>query len=271
MISTQRIRCNFCNRRIPASSVVCPNCQRNPRAFYWKRKHVVALVAILVLLGLGAAFFLLNNAGNPLPTGLALVASPTVSTPRPPITVVLVATQIPSTLTAVPTTEPATETATPTEPPPTTEAPTAPPTATRDPQSSATIAPEPTQTASPIPTPVKVDAPALVSPLDGDRINGPNKSVMLTFQPAQSIGLQEWYRVQVDFLDRAGNPVSWCGFTKESALEFPSDFFDDSSPNVRSFLWRVNVVSSNQLAPVTCDAPYEILSAPSDVWTFLWY
>src|SRR5262249_15382610 len=158
-----------------------------------------------------------------VPTGIALAPSPTSATPRPPVTVVLVATPLPATRTALPPT--ATVTATPTEPPaPTTVVPTNPPTATRDPESSATDTPEPTGTASPIPTPVQVQAPMLVSPLDGDRINGPNKSVILTFQPAQTIGFEEWYRVQVDFLDRAGNPVSWCGFTKESALEFPSDF-----------------------------------------------
>lgn len=231
---------------------------------------MAVLVAVLALLGLGAVYFFLNDVRGLMPTGIALAPSPTAATPRPPITVVLVATALPATRTALPPT--AAPTLTPTAPPPpTTVVPTKPPTATRDPASSATAAPEPTETASPIPTPVQVQAPALVSPSDGDRVNGPNKSVILTFQPAQAISLQEWYRVQVDFLDRAGNPVSWCGFTKESALEFPREFFDDSSPNVRSFLWRVNVVSSTQLVPVTCDAPYEILSAPSDVWTFLWY
>ncbi|MCC7163941.1 MAG: hypothetical protein IT331_15705 [Anaerolineae bacterium] len=268
MISTQRIRCNFCNRRIPASSVVCPSCQRNPRAFYWKRRHVLVLVAVLALVGLGALFVFLNGGGRDLvPASIALVASPTVPTPRPPITVVLVATPLPPTVTDVP----PTPTMTATEPPPTTVVPTIPFTATRAPADAASSTPAPTATSSPIPTPVPVESPRLVSPLDGDRISGPNKSVILTFQPAQTIGMTEWYRVQVDFLDRAGNPVSWCGFTKESALEFPRDFFDDSSPNVRSFLWRVNVVSSTELVPVTCDAPYEILSAPSEVWTFYWY
>lgn len=227
------------------------------------------LVGVLALLGLGAAFFILNGGGDLVPSGIALAPSPTAQTTRPPITVVLVATPLPATRTALPPT--ATQTLTPTAPPPTTVVPTKPPTATRDPESSASPVPEPTESASPIPTPVQVEAPKLVSPLDGDRISGSNKRVILAFQPAQTTRLQDWYRVQVDFLDRAGNPVSWCGFTKESAMEFPREFFDDSSPNVRSFLWRVNVVSSTQLVPVTCDAPYEILSAPSNVWTFLWY
>jgi hypothetical protein len=124
---------------------------------------------------------------------------------------------------------------------------------------------------SPIPTAIPVSPPQLVAPVDGERISGSNKHVELTYQPAQPLAPQQFYRIQVDFLDRAGNPVSWCGFTRDAVLEFPREFFDDSSPNVRSFLWRVNVVHSNQISPTTCDAPYDTLSAPSDPWTFYWY
>jgi hypothetical protein len=131
--------------------------------------------------------------------------------------------------------------------------------------------PQGTVIATPVPTAVPVSAPQLVSPGDGERILGGNKHVFLKFQPAAPIGAQQWYRVQVDYLDRTGQPVSWCEFTKESALEFPQDYFDNSSPSVRSFLWRVGVVRSNQVLPQTCEAQYETLSAPGQVWTFYWY
>jgi hypothetical protein len=139
------------------------------------------------------------------------------------------------------------------------------------PENISTQVAQPTELPTLIPSPIPVDAPKLVSPTDGERISGANKEVLLRYQPAQELGRQDWYRVQVDFLDRNGNPVSWCGFSRESAQVFPSAYFDESSPNVRSFLWRVNVVRSNQFDPATCDAPYDILSAPSEVWTYYWY
>jgi len=77
--------------------------------------------------------------------------------------------------------------------------------------------------------------------------------------------------LQVDYLDRAGQPVSWCGWTKDATLEFPRDLFDASSPSVRSFLWRVSVVRPTQINPATCEARFEKVSAQSDAWTFYWY
>lgn len=268
MIHTSRIRCNYCDRRIPVSAVVCPNCQRNPRAFYWKRWHVV-LLAVVILAAAVTAFFLAPNLRGAVTRFLA-GAQPTLATAQPTpsatatsITVVLVATRPPSTAT---------------HPAPTLTR--VRPTTTQTPTNTATFAITPTRpartpgqtdTPTPVPTRVPVQPPQLVSPTDGERILGANKRVELRFQPAQKTGAQEWYRVQVDFLDRAGQPVSWCAFTKLDTFEFPREFFDDSSPTVRSFLWRVNIVRSNQVEPSTCDAPYEVLSAPSQVWTFYWY
>jgi hypothetical protein len=268
---TLRIRCNYCSRRIPASAVVCPNCHHNPRAFYWKRWHVVVL-AVVVLLAL-AVFFLPFGANvigsarkgfNPFRSA-ALGASPTPRATLVPITVIITATPRPPTRTSIPPT-----TALPNSPPPPTAAPTFSSTPTRIATQNNSV-PRATETFTAIPTPIPVPPPKLIAPTDGERIQGANKHVILTFQPAKPIGAQEWYRLQVDYLDRTGQPVSWCAFTKDSALEFPRDLFDDSSPNVRSFLWRVNVVETNQVNPSTCDAPYNVLSAPSEVWTFYWY
>lgn len=267
--STPRIRCTYCNRRIAASSVVCPNCQRNPRAFYWKRQHVVLLLGVLALVLGGAAFYFSNDLKALLPSGIALSATttPPASVSRTPVAVVIVATNPPPSATRLPPT--ATRALTPTPRP--TESPTVPTTPTRVPTNAPNTTPQPSETPSPIPTAIPVNPPQLVSPGDTERISGSNKVIVLTFQPAQPLANQEWFRVQVDFLDRAGNPVSWCSFTRNSSLEFPREFFDDSSPNVRSFLWRVGVIHSNQFNPSTCDAPYEILSAPTDPRTFYWY
>jgi hypothetical protein len=268
VISTQRIRCNYCNRRIPASSVVCPNCQRNPRAFYWKRWHVFLVLGIAALALVAGAIFFAEDLRTVLPTGIALNPTPARTNTRAPITVVLVATRAPSTATRLPPspTRENTPTVRPTDVPTLSSW-----TATPGAVNTSAQTPNATETPSPIPSPIPVAAPQLISPTDGERIIGANKRVELQFHPAQTLTSQEWFRIQVDFLDRAGNPVSWCGFTKESSQEFPRDFFDDSSPSIRSFFWRVNVVRSNQFSPTTCDAPYDILSPPSDPWTFYWY
>jgi hypothetical protein len=205
-----------------------------------------------------------------MPASIALLpaATATRANTRPPVTIVLVATLLPSTATHIPPTESESE---PTSEPSATPAPTLTPTATVRAENIETQVAQPTIPPSPIPTIVAVTPPSLVAPTDSEQIIGANKRVTLKFQPAQPLGNQEWHRIQVDFLDRSGNPVSWCDFTKESEQEFPREFFDDSSPSVRSFLWRVNVVRSNQISPSTCDAQYDPLSAPSNVWTFFWY
>lgn len=263
---TPRIRCNYCARRIPASSVVCPHCQHNPRAFYWKRWHVFVLLFVLVIAALVGLWFLGDELGNAFRGAVALNATATVTSTRPPVTVIIVATRPPASATRVPPTATRAITATPR--PTLSPAPTL---TSQPPSTQANNLPRVTETFTAIPTPILVPPPKLIAPTDGERIQGANKVIALTFQPVQPLGAQEWYRLQVDYLDRGGNPVSWCAFTKNSALEFPREVYDDSSPNVRSFLWRVNVVRANQFNPATCDAPYDVLSAPSEVWTFYWY
>lgn len=251
--------------------MVCPNCQHNPRAFYWKRWHgiVILLAALLAL----AVFFstvganLLSSALNGFQPFTALVAaSPTARATLRPITVIITATPRPATHTPVAPTQAMVASATPR--------------ASDTPETTATVtatltqssgAPRVTATFTAIPTPIPVPSPKLVAPAENERIQGANKRIALTFQPAQPLGAQDWYRVQVDYLDRIGQPVSWCAFTKASAMDFPRELFDEASPNVRSFLWRVSVVRSEQFSPATCDAPYQTLSAPSEAWTFYWY
>lgn len=264
--STPRIRCNYCSRRIPASAVVCPNCQHNPRAFYWKRWHVFVLLFGLAILALGGVWFFGKDLGKAFSAALVLNPTATTTATRAPITVIIIATRPPATATRVPPAATRANTATPRP----TDSPTATSTPTRLP-AQVNNQPRVTETFTPIPTPIPVPPPKLVAPADGERIQGANKQIVLTFQPAQPLGAQEWYRVQVDYLDRASRPVSWCAFTRDNAFKFPREIFDESSPNVRSFLWRVNVVRASQVNPTTCDAPYDILSAPSEAWTFFWY
>lgn len=228
---------------------------------------MLVLLFVVALTVVAAAFWFRNDLNKIVPAQLALNVTPTRVLTRTPVTIFLVATSVPATPTHLPPPSALPNTAAP--------SPTAAPTATFPPtrtvSNQGTRVPPATGTPSPIPTVIPVPAPKLVSPTDGERIIGANKRVDLQFQPAKPLGALDWFRVQVDFLDRAGNAVSWCGFTKNSSQEFPHDFFDDSSPTLRSFLWRVNVVRSNQITPSTCDAPYDILGPSSEPWTFYWY
>ncbi|HZQ08764.1 MAG TPA: hypothetical protein VFD70_19430 [Anaerolineae bacterium] len=226
---------------------------------------MVLLILLGTVLGIGLYFFR-TQVSAVLPASIALQATATRTPTQThiPVTVIRVATRPPSTATFLPT-----HTATP-RPPTDTPIPTSSPTATRTVTRTPPRTPGKTLVPTRIPTTVPVPAPSLVSPKDGERILGANKRITLTFQPAQPIGAEQWYRVQVDYLDRAGQPVSWCSFSKFTTFPFPPEIFDDSSPLVRSFLWRVSVVHSSLPEPATCDAQYEPLSAPSDVRTFYW-
>lgn len=263
VIHTPRIRCNYCGRRIPATFVVCPNCKHNPRSFYWRRSPIiwVVLLALIALLVCGILNF--GSFGGSV-NGLSEIN--TTLTPSPtfaPVTVVIVATNRPITATRVPPT--LTKTASPTPVPPSlTSTPTLTPTrVVRTPRATDT----PTMTSTPAP----IAAPALVSPTNQEHVGTINRNVDLSFHPNSVLGPQDWYRVQVDFLDRSDNPVSWCGWTKQSSIGFPRGYFDDSSPNVRSFLWHISIVHTSDPTPATCEAPFTKLSAQSDVWTFFWY
>ena len=270
--TTPRIRCHYCSRRILASAVVCPNCQHNPRAFYWKRWHVIVLIVLALLASaiffstVGANFARSALNGFEPFRAIAIAATPTAHATRPPITVIITATPRPATKSPVPPTPVIVPSATPRP----TDVPQVTPTPTHT-LTQISGPPRATATFTSIPTAIPVPPPKLVSPSDGERVQGGNKRIALAFQPAQPIGAEDWFRMQVDYLDRLGRPVSWCAFTKASALEFPRELFEDSSPNVRSFLWRVTVVRSDQISPATCDAPYQVLSVPSEVWTFYWY
>jgi hypothetical protein len=191
---------------------------------------------------------------------------PTTSTPRTVVTVIVLANEPPPTVTSTP------------------AQPTFTPTLQSSPASKATLTPTATiralsprarNTFTPQAPPTRVATTAprltLVAPADGEKIIGSRKVVELSFQPLDTLGANEWYRVQVDFLNRNGEPESWCGWTQETSLRFPPEYFDDSSPVARSFKWHVNVARTDVSQPMNCEAAATMISAPSGTWTFYWY
>ncbi len=272
----QRIRCRSCGHRVAATAVICPNCHSNPRGFYLRRSWIFTLITAGVLLG---AFYSFSQAPEFSRAGVqtntpTLAPSPTF-TPRV-VTVVIVLTSAP-TVTALPasTRAPtALSSATPTATATTTPTP-AGPARTRTPRASTTTrafpSPSATRGATLTPSALAIPPPRLLGPRNGEQFSGPNKKIFLSFQPSQPLRENEWYHVRVEFKDRAGATVNWCGWTKETTVQFPS-YYDDASPDDRAFAWRVNVVRTEIDLPEGCRAVTPGNSSePSEQWTFYWY
>lgn len=81
----------------------------------------------------------------------------------------------------------------------------------------------------------------------------------------------EFFRLQVDYIDRNGANASWCAFTRSGGIRFPKQEFDNVSPFARKLIWRVGIVKANATSTSGCEEPFEQLSAQSEVWTFYWY
>lgn len=269
MTRTPRIRCNYCNRRIPASSVICPNCHRNPRAFYWRTRYtIIAAILSLLVLG-GLAILAVNTLGTPAPQSAALSATATATETRAPMTVIVVATRAPATGTAVSSktevTRPLpTETNSPTAPRSNTPALTVTPTSTR------TRTPRVTSTRTRTATPIPITAPTLKSPPDEAKF-GRSDQIVFDFSTPYTLRSDEWFRVQVDYLNETGSSASWCGFDKNPGVRLPKAVFSESSPYVRRFTWHVDIVRARATNTSDCGFPFEPLGAQSEIWAFNWY
>ncbi len=258
----QRIRCHYCNRRVPANVTVCPNCQHDPRGLYLNLRLFLGLAGLVLL---GVVVWAAFNA--PVWVNALALRSTGTPTPRPTArSVILVVTSTASpNPTAAPTNVVANvQTDTPVSTP--TSTPTLTATATRR---AVRAAPTRTPTATATLTPLS--APALLSPENGAKFQGSRKTVVLAFQPTEGLSANQWYRVQVDFKDRDDQATSWCGWSKGEAVLFPPDYYGDSYPFDRAFRWHVELVASSSTPPTTCSAPTTSVSAPSAIWVFYWY
>jgi hypothetical protein len=257
-----RIRCNYCSLRVPADTSVCPNCNHNPRGFYL---HPRVLLGTLGVLALAAVAYAALN-----PSLLSKsISPPNTATPtRTPTATGVIALVVTATL-------PPSATPTVTQPP------TVIPTSTVNPTGTATSTPTATATrrleATPLPSPTATPTatsylpPILLAPGDGAKISGPKARVLLTFTSAMPLQANQWFRVEVIFRDRSNNFADWCGWTKDSSVQFPISYYDASWQLDRTFLWHANIAESAASPPSTCAADAIIVSPPSTEWTFYWY
>ncbi len=156
------------------------------------------------------------------------------------------------------------------------KSPSAPSVPTNTPTAAATRV---TATAPPTPLPVTstlaptvaaVPPPVLISPTDGEKIIGAKRIIDLAFRSSVPLAANQWYRVQVDFVDRAGALFTWCGWTQQGSIQFPN-YYDEALPTDRAFHWQVRTVQTTNPNPSTCAAAATFVSSPSTPWTFYWY
>ncbi len=261
-LHVNRIRCGYCSRRVPSNVVLCPYCKHNPRHLYLRPRFFIGL------LGLIGAIVLIYGAFNAprLFGGLALpkLPAPTVAVAAEPPLLVVTATSVPSaTFTPVPTLAPTLFVPTTSLTAVPSVRPSATPTATR---STVKVLPP---TPMPTPTPILLAPPSLLGPKNGEKIYGAKRIILLTFQPVE-LQASEWYRVQVDLHDRDNRAASWCGWSQETTVRFPAEYYDDSWQLDRTFRWHVNVAVSDANPPSTCAAATISMGAASEDRVFYW-
>ncbi len=253
-----RIRCRHCGRRLHADIAICPNCGHDPRSF-----ALPGGLVVILLFGLGTilALLLWYNARliflalNQQPTLVA--APPTTSPTWTPRIVVVLAT--------------ATSTSIPLETPTQTVIPS--PTATRTSTATATRIPPPraTSTRTLTPTPTVGPAPVVFAPNEGDKFYGPRRQIVMSWG-VTDLPADQWYRLRIEFRDRAEKLFAWCAWTREGQLIFPFVYYDESSPFDRAFRWNVQTMLTNGVPRDSgCDFPGTPVSAPSLTRTFFWY
>jgi hypothetical protein len=242
---------------VPAEIVLCPYCKHNPRGVYLRPRFLLGIIGALALAVFACA------ALNPSAwvNALSVHSTPTSTATAKPtrvITLLVTATPAPSAMpkpTGRPTDKPA-PTLNPTDTPT--------PTATKR-----VVKPLPALTATPAPT--SLQSPILLAPANAAKLYGPKKNILLYFKSDVTLHADEWFRIEVIFKDREFKFANWCGWSKDSFIQFPWTYYEDSWQGDRAFHWHVSIAQSQTDSPSTCAASATDVSPPSAEWTFYWY
>lgn len=110
----------------------------------------------------------------------------------------------------------------------------------------------------------------LVAPVNEQRF-GRTDQIVFQFSSPYKLKTDEWFRVQVDYLDTSGATSSWCGYDKAPSIPFPKAYFTESSPDVRRFTWQIAIVRALATKTSDCNFSFEPLGPPSEIGAFYWY
>ena len=254
--------CRRCRGEIRSGLAVCPHCGEDllRRRIPWKLIGSLGGVFGAVVL----VYLVLTLV--PLPFGLPFVAADPTATPTEVI--------VPPTPTATATRRP--PTATPTSKATFTPVITATATTTVSATVTVTATVTPgltaTPTASPTETPgLKYAAPKLIEPEDQSGwapdhplVFSSGTPIELKWEAVGALGAEEWYAVELAYVDTNSQPAVGGGWTKETTWLVPDDLHERMGGD-RTVEWSVTVVVGT---PGTGEG--RAISPPSETWMFRW-
>jgi RNA polymerase subunit RPABC4/transcription elongation factor Spt4 len=264
--------CRRCKREIRSGLAVCPFCGEDllTRRVPWKLMGALVGVALVAVVGYLVLAFV------PLPFRVPFLAAAPTATPTE---VILPPT---ATFTATPRPPTATPTRRRTATPVITETATLEASPTRTVTVTATVATQPTSTAvvaeTPAATPVPMDTPGLKYaapkpiepedqsdwPADRPLIFSEGARIELRWEPVVTLGAQEYYSVQLAYVDRDTGPDTYGVWIKETTWLVPDDRHGRLGGD-RTVKWSVTVVSGTPGM-----GGGKAISPPSETWMFRW-
>ena len=275
-VSPNDVVCARCGARLKRESKPCPRCGREARfglivcpycgEELWGKRRPWKLVGALVGIGVVVVLAYVVLTFVPLPFELPFVASAPTSTPTEVI--------LPPTPTATNTPRPPTATPTLTATATFTPVITATVTVTGTATVTGTVSPGPAQTPTATPTETPSSgyaAPTLIEPEDQSDwlpdqplVFSYGARIELKWGPVGTLAEDEWYAVDLTYINRDGASAITGGWTKETMWLVPSDLYELLGGD-RDVNWTVTVVSgtpgSGAGTPV---------SPPSETWMFRW-
>jgi RNA polymerase subunit RPABC4/transcription elongation factor Spt4 len=264
--------CRRCKREIRSGLAVCPHCGEDllRRRVPWKLFGSVggvlgaAVLVYLVLAFVPLPFQLPFSPAAPTATPTEVILPPTptyTATPWPPTAT--------PTRTATPTqviTQTATSEASPTREVTITATSVVTPTFTAEVAETATASPVPTETPG-----LKYPAPKLIEPEDQSNwapdhplVFSEGAHIELKWEAVGTLGGNEYYSVELAYVDRDTGPDLRVAWVKENTWLVPGDLYERLGQD-RTVEWSVTVVSGT---PGT--GQRTAISPASEAWIFRW-
>ena len=132
-----------------------------------------------------------------------------------------------------------------------------------EPSPTPTTTPDPNATPTPRPP---YPAPSLLSPIDGELVDGTARLLVLQWASVGVLAENEWYEVKLELA--GGGDFSASHVTRTTAWRVPTPLLASAGAGERVFRWQVHVVKERQVGEE--DGAYAWAGSPSAVRAFTW-
>jgi len=132
-----------------------------------------------------------------------------------------------------------------------------------EPSPTPTATPDPD--ASPTPRPPYA-APALLTPIEGELVDGTERLVVLQWASVGILADDEWYQVGIELV--GGGEFSASHVTRTTAWRVPNALLASAGSGEKAFRWQVHVVK--ELKAGGTEGAYAWAGSPSAVRAFIW-